>query len=526
MRLIAGLATLLSVLCLASGASAHASLVSAAPADGSVLASAPKMMQLQFNESVAPAVIHLIDAEGHARDDTSVRAVGEAILITLPDHLPDGTQILSYRVISQDGHPVGGSLLFSIGAVTSTAGAEPRHRDIVDGLIWLTRIGVYLGLFAGIGGAFFCAWIGQGAADGSKLIPGALVVGLVGAVASLGLQGIDLLGVPLGRLATAAPWTGALATSLGPSLLIAIAAMATALAARLSVSTRIARMLSAAAMAGVGLALAATGHAATAPPQWLMRPALFLHGIAVACWIGALAPLAALAWRGADSLAPTLHRFSNLAIPVVAALVLTGLVVAVVQLESFRALITTNYGLLLLVKTSLVVVLLGLAALNRFYLTPELVSEPSKTRPLVRSIVAECLVALGILAVVAGWRFTPPPRLLVNAVTKPLAIHIHTEKAMFQVLISPAIVGVDSFVLQLMTGDGSPLPAKETTLTLSLPARGIEPMERAARLGADGYWHVSDAVLPFAGRWHMRIEALVTDFEKVTLEDDFELGDR
>ena len=38
MRLIAGLATLLSVLCLATGASAHATLVSTEPADGSILA--------------------------------------------------------------------------------------------------------------------------------------------------------------------------------------------------------------------------------------------------------------------------------------------------------------------------------------------------------------------------------------------------------------------------------------------------------------------------------------------------------
>jgi copper transport protein len=29
--------------------------------------------------------------------------------------------------------------------------------------------------------------------------------------------------------------------------------------------------------------------------------------------------------------------------------------------------------------------------------------------------------------------------------------------------------------------------------------------------------------LPFAGRWHVRIDALVTDFEKITLEDELEL---
>jgi copper transport protein len=166
--------------------------------------------------------------------------------------------------------------------------------------------------------------------------------------------------------------------------------------------------------------------------------------------------------------------------------------------------------------------LLGLAALNRFRLTPALASNSPNTRLLSRSILAEGLVVAGILFVVAGWRFTPPPRTLAAAVT-PLAIHIHTENAMFQVLVSPGTAGADSFVLQLMNGDASPLAAKEVTLTLSLPERGIEPLERPATLGADGYWHLRDVPLPYPGRWHLRIDALVTDFQKVALEDDFEV---
>ena len=50
-RVLAGLAALLSVLCIASGAWAHATLVSTEPADGSVLAQPPKMVQLRFNEA-------------------------------------------------------------------------------------------------------------------------------------------------------------------------------------------------------------------------------------------------------------------------------------------------------------------------------------------------------------------------------------------------------------------------------------------------------------------------------------------
>jgi copper transport protein len=101
-----------------------------------------------------------------------------------------------------------------------------------------------------------------------------------------------------------------------------------------------------------------------------------------------------------------------------------------------------------------------------------------------------------------------------------LTVHIHSEQAMFQVLISPGTVGIDSFVLQLMSGDGNPLPVKQATLVLSLP--GHDPIEREAAPGADGYQHVADVPIASPGRWHVRIDA-VTAFRKITLEDDFDV---
>jgi copper transport protein len=111
------------------------------------------------------------------------------------------------------------------------------------------------------------------------------------------------------------------------------------------------------------------------------------------------------------------------------------------------------------------------------------------------------------------------------AAAAPLALHIHSERAMFQVLISPGAAGTDSFVLQLMSGDGNLLRVKEATVVLSLPEHGIEPLARKAALGADGYWHLNDVPMPHPGRWHVRIDA-VTDFQKITLEEDFELPAR
>ncbi|OKO84116.1 copper-binding protein [Bradyrhizobium sp. NAS80.1] len=518
MRFLAALATLLFVVGFATGAFAHAALVSVEPASGSMLTSAPKAVELRFNEAVTPGAIRLIDGTGRARDDTRVSASGETVSVAMPPDLPQGTAVVSYRVISQDGHPVSGAVIFSIGMPTATQPPANADRG-VNALIWLARVGLYLGLFVGVGGVFFARWVAW-SMIGMTVPRVALAIGLPSAIVSLGLLGLDLLGLPPAGLVTIAPWKVAFATRAGPSLLVAIAAMLLALLALRSAWH--ARALAIIALVGVGLSLAMTGHAATAPPELLTRPAIFFHGLCVAFWIGALAPLAALVSKSTAAALPVVNRFSRIAMTAVGVLALTGLVLAVVQLEKPSALTETRYGLLLSIKLTLVIVLLALAALNRFRLTPALARDEKAAPALRRSILLECATALSIFAVMAGWRFTPPPRIIVPET--PLAIHIHTDKAMFQVLVSPGKAGVDDFVLQLMTGEATPLAAKEVTLTLSLPERGIEPMERGASLGPDGYWHVRKVELPFAGRWHVRIDALVTDFEKITLEDELELA--
>ena len=97
------------------------------PPTAASLAQAPKSVQLRFNEAVTPAVVSVIDAAGTTRDDATVRVAGDTIIVTLPDNLPRGTHVVSYRVTSEDGHPVGGSMVFSIGAVTGSA-ANPAER--------------------------------------------------------------------------------------------------------------------------------------------------------------------------------------------------------------------------------------------------------------------------------------------------------------------------------------------------------------------------------------------------------------
>lgn len=508
------------------GALAHATLVRAEPADGSMVAVAPKVLVLSFNEAVAPALIQLIDADGRPRSDVTVAAVDDTLRIGLPADLPHGTQVVSYRVISSDGHPVSGTVQFSIGRFSGGAGAHAgMFADPGAGLgwaIWLGRLGLYLGLFAGVGGAFFMTVLApSGGRTGS--LAALLCLGLAASLLSLGLQGLDLLGLGLADLASPAPWRAASATSLGPALGLAAVAMLAALAALACRPSGLARLLAGSAMIGVGLSLAMTGHAAHAPPQVLTRAAVFLHGLGAAYWAGALLPLALMARHPGPEFVAVLWRFSRLATPLVAGLALTGLILAVIQVESPAALIETSYGRLLSAKLVLVAALLGLAALNRYRLTPALARAPADARALVRSVGAEILLVLAILGLVAGWRFTPPPRVLAAVAQVPVSLHIHTDKGMVQMAVSPGAAGPNRFDLQFLSADFGPLEPRDVRLTLAQSARGIAPFTRRAIRLADGNWAVRDVVVPFAGRWQVTVDAYVTDFQLVTLDGELEV---
>ena len=148
------LIALLLALAQSAPAFAHASLVRAEPADGAVLAQPPATLRLTFNEPVSPLVIRLIGPGGEV---ISPAVAAENTTVTLtPPRLRQGSYVLSWRVISADGHPVGGSLLFSVGAPSAQPAVPLSEGDAaVRAALWVAKVILYIGLFVGIGGAFF-----------------------------------------------------------------------------------------------------------------------------------------------------------------------------------------------------------------------------------------------------------------------------------------------------------------------------------------------------------------------------------
>ena len=110
----ARLIALLIALAPANEACAHASLVKALPADGAVMPLPPATLTLTFNEPVSPLVVRLIGPDGAPIAPTAVTAQDTTVTISAPPALRRGTHVLSWRVISADGHPVGGALIVTV----------------------------------------------------------------------------------------------------------------------------------------------------------------------------------------------------------------------------------------------------------------------------------------------------------------------------------------------------------------------------------------------------------------------------
>jgi copper resistance protein D len=143
------------------------------------------------------------------------------------------------------------------------------------------------------------------------------------------------------------------------------------------------------------------------------------HLTAAGLWLGGLVPLGILLRRavhpGGAAYVPlarsALPHFSQIGYAAVTLVALTGTVNGIMLVGSFRALIETPYGRLLMVKIAMFLAMVALALINRFRLTPRLSSPVAAIAPLrslYRSVVAEQALGFAILAVVAVLGTWPP----------------------------------------------------------------------------------------------------------------------
>lgn len=555
---LCGLLTLLLVLLAsATGAFAHAQLLASDPADGTVLMAPPEQIVLTFSEPVVPLVFRLSDPSGRVENLPVAGAIvglepsATRLVVKLPSGQGLGTHSLTWRVTSADGHPIGGGLLFSVGKATSGDAVRTSAIDPVTAAgLWASRFLAMTGLVIGVGGAGWAALFSgysrrhddTGSAVAAKAarrtdvdllsVVIALSLGIAATPVWIVFQGLDALDVASGGWVSADVWSAGLsATAYGRAALIGAAAMVASLVSLRIGGYRIRLALAAFALVLVGLAASAAGHAATAPQRFATVPAIMLHMMGVTAWIGGLLPLRAT--LGKSELAPrseiaALLLFSRLIPFILTVLVGSGLLLAVVQVQTPTNLWTTSYGQVLLAKLAVVALMVVLAAVNRFLWTGAAAKgSPDAMRRLRRSIVAEVVLGTLVLAILGLWRFTPPPRALPSSleVTLPVVQGREVEELglMATLSMAPARTGPVRVSAKGLMLDGQPIDPLSVTVELDNPERGIGPFTRPARRGGKGAFEADDVVLPVGGVWRVRVTVLVDDFTSVTLTGQFDV---
>ena len=108
-----------------ASASAHATVVSTSPGDGQVVAAAPSVVSVRFDEPVQMqfGALRVFSPSGGRVDEGSPShpvGHGDTVQVALGSGLGRGTYTVAWHVISADSHPVSGAFTFSVGAASAT----------------------------------------------------------------------------------------------------------------------------------------------------------------------------------------------------------------------------------------------------------------------------------------------------------------------------------------------------------------------------------------------------------------------
>ena len=339
----------------ASPAWAHAIVIGSDPPNGAVLASSPKVVNVVFDD---PVRVGTRNAAIRNADGVSVLAgkpfvkQSRTLVIPLQPNLRNGDYTVRWSIVSDDGHNEEAVIAFGIGKGGGTPTAALGTRGTVTWQQVAMRFTFFLGVLSAVGAAFFALSV-LGRPAGETLRRHAI---LLGASFLLAFVGAD-------ALIRATPGS---ATRFERVLdVAAVVAVVGALAAFAALWRGWAIYGAWAAAAVLFFCPTLSGHALDGGQPRLLAPlGDLLHLGAAAVWLGGVASLL-LVLRAGEARGEAARRFSGFAIPMVLVLVAGGVSRALTQLNSVSQLWDTSYGRTILVKSGLLLVLVGLGWANR-----------------------------------------------------------------------------------------------------------------------------------------------------------------
>ena len=533
-QLVATLAILVGVLALGTtAASAHATLESSSPADGQSVLTSPSEIRITFSEAVTTISggLSVLDADGKTVDVGNSEVVGGRTLVApISETLSDGTYVATYRVLSADGHPVSGSLLFAVGAGALDRSAQPsssgdRLWEIIGGI---SRFIMYLAALVAAGVAFFLAFIHDRAEDRWRIVPFVRIGSILALLSAIGIvmsQAALLTGKGAGAITDSTVLRDVLNQNLGWSLALLMIGLAA-----VHLSTDIPKKVVSQSLAVYGglavtVSFAVWGHATELSPTAISLAADAIHATAAALWLGGLVGLVmVLSVRTPETVRATagiIGRFSRMAFWSVIALTLAGLTLTITGSgASLNSILTTTWGQLVLAKIGLTLIVVLIAAWNRRTLVPSLTSPTENTgelavrwATLLRTIRAEAVLLVAVVALTAIVVNVPPARTAVVAKADRVDITQRVDTGNVQLSVDPAIVGPNTVAVRYTDGTGQPINvANSMSIEFSQPSAGLEPITRQVPASEPGVFVIQGNELSIPGTWTITIAVRTGDF--------------
>jgi len=480
-RLAFVVVALLTVLAPAQHASAHAILLTSAPAPSAVLDQSPTEIALFFNEFVDTVFgkIRILDSSGN--DVQTVKPIRDASnqsIVRAPiSPLEPGTYVVIWRIASSDSHPVQGSFSFQIGNTSADVSAIrngqllERHglARLFDVIRWVTYLGIVL-LIGGIG-LLQAVRTDRLSPRSTLALMGGWAFAAIGTLEGLVAYGPHISGYKIYKAVDLSLLSETLTTQYGKMqlarlvLLGVIGALITVIQFRGTWWWKIGAWAS---LVGVTLTLSLAGHPVATNPVALSVGLDMLHVLAVSLWVG---PLLIIVydrnmWLATDesTSAPSLQWFSRTAGFAVPVIVLTGTLQAWLMLDGFGQILDSRYGRTLIVKVCLVIVLIALGAVSRVAM------QRKQSGSLQQSMGIEVLFGLVILAITSTLVAMPPKGEIEPA---PLSSTIFQGQMIVELSLTSARVGQSEVHVVIARADGTIVQISAATARMSMPSRNI-----------------------------------------------------
>ena len=511
---------------------AHAVPVSTTPSDGAVLEDSPSSVSVEFSEPVSADLggLRVFDADGERVDRGAVAVSDRTITVALDD-LADGAYLASYRIVSADGHPVVGGIVFSVGDAEADTGALARLLDDDGDRPWeiagaLARWLAMAGALVVVGGVVFLSWCRRDPGEPwiSRVFATSALVGVVGMLAAVPIQAALATGQGAGSLLQDGVLSSILADGLGAALVLGVAGLIVA-AGTVAWSTLVASIAALAVLVSFPL----VGHT-RGDDVALGFVADVAHVGAAAVWTGGLVFLL-VARRHIDDRAERatlVGRFSTLATASIVVVGVAGAARSWTQVRALDALTSTTYGWTLLAKVGIVALVVGAGAYNHFRLVPAAVADPDsepvhrRMTSVLRAEVVGVALAVAVTAVLVN--LTPA---YVDAGIGQLHSEILdlADAGSVQLVVDPNRAGDNSLHLYFYGPDGRPAEiAEEVRIDLRKPGDDIGPITREPFRAGPGHFQWDGAELVSSGRWEITVVVRIDRFSEASATADVLVG--